>query len=104
MKNLLIKAIQNWISIEIIIMILFNNKFQPECINHIGSDGTALFIAASKEKNDIVKLLLQKKGIDPIISIDSINTPLVEAVTKKNIEAFDMIIKFYGNDIVNQGI
>lgn len=82
MKNLLIKAIQNWSSIEIIIMILFNNKFQPDFINHIGPDGTALFIAVSQEKNDIVKLLLQKKGIDPIISIDSINTRLLKQLLK----------------------
>lgn len=83
---------------------ILDYNHSPDCINQIRPKGTALFISVSNCKNDLVELLLHLPGIDPSISIDSYNTPLIEAADKNNLEALNMLIEFYGDDIRNQGI
>lgn len=56
-----------------------------------------------EKKNQVIEYLLKQEGIDPSISVDSINTPLVEAVKKNKIVSFNLIGDFYGNSIKDQG-
>lgn len=108
-KDLLIIAarISN---LEIIKTILeFNHS--KEFINRIGKDGTALFevikstgdINVRVSKDEIIKYLLEQEGIDPSISVDSISTPLVEAVKVLNVKAVELILDFYSDRIKDQG-
>ena len=119
-EDLLIKAVE-FSDLEIIKTIVEFN-YSVEFINRIGEFGTALFQAVkniSKNQNNfisssnykkimrsklqIIKYLLSLKGIDPSISVDSINTPLIEAVKINNIEAVQLILDFYGDNIKYQG-
>ncbi|KAK8837430.1 hypothetical protein M9Y10_036425 [Tritrichomonas musculus] len=101
-NGLLIKAVKSS-NLEVVKTILDHNH-SLEFINEVGFSGTALFEAVRNSKNDMVHHLLQVKGIDPSISVDSFETPLVEAVNKNNVEAVDLILNFYGDDIKDQGI
>lgn len=56
-----------------------------------------------EKKNQVIEYLLKQEGIGPSISVDSINTPLVEAVKKNNYVAFNLIVDFYGGSIKDQG-
>lgn len=113
-----------------VIKIILELNHSEECINRVGKNGTALFEVErsptnkmiiqkinklpnayreprieeiTKQKNKIIEYLLKQEGIDPSISIDSINTPLVEAVRNENVWAVGLILDFYGDRIKDQG-
>lgn len=56
-----------------------------------------------KSRNEIIEFLLKQEGIDPSISVDLINTPLIKAVKEKNDVAVGLILGFYGDNINYQG-
>lgn len=113
-----------------VIKIILELKHSEEYINRVGKNGTALFEVIrsptnkmiiqklnkipnayreprieeiTKQKNKIIEYLLKQEGIDLSISIDSINTPLVEAVRNENVGAIGLILDFYGDRIKDQG-
>ena len=127
-KDLLLNAAM--VSNLEVIKIILELNHSEEYINRVGKNGTALFEVLRsttnktiiqkinklpnsfrkprideivKQKNKIIKYLLKQEGINPSISIDSINTPLVEAARNENVEAVGLILNFYGDRIKDQG-
>lgn len=47
-----------------------------------------------KQRNEIMEYLLKQEGIDPSISVDLINTPLIEAAKENNDVAVGLILDF----------
>lgn len=101
LHSLLLQAIKESDLTTVRAILEYNHT--PEFINQIGAQGTPLHAAVRWDKKDIVELLLQTQGIDPSISIDSVKTPLIEAVSLNNLESVNLILDFYGESIKNQG-
>lgn len=101
MQGLLIRAIRD--SDLTVVKTILEYNHTPEFINEIEINKTALHEAIYCSRNDIVEYLLQLPGIDPSVSVDSVRTPLIEAVDFDNLEAVDLILKYYGDSIKDQG-
>lgn len=55
-----------------------------------------------KQRNKIIEYLLKQEGIDPSISVNLINKPLIEAIKESNDVAVGLILDFYGDNIKYQ--
>ncbi|KAK8898237.1 hypothetical protein M9Y10_000515 [Tritrichomonas musculus] len=82
------------------IILKYTNK--PSFINKKSMNGTALQIAVKKNNFEIVKTLLSIPGIDPSIYCLNNETPLCQAICNLNLEITNLLIDFYGDDIINQ--
>ena len=99
-KNALKLAV-NMNDLDLVELILKYNS-EPSFINSRFRDGTALSIAVTNNNLLIVKRLLSIPGIDPNLFGANNNSPLIEAVEKRNLDIFDAILDFYGENICQQ--
>lgn len=87
--------------LEIVKLVLKYHN-QPSFINKRFINGTALTIAATNNNSDIFKHLLKLKGIDPYLFGARNLNPLNQTVKHLNIELFDLILNFCGENIFQQ--
>lgn len=88
-------------NLEIVNLIL-NHNCQPFFINKKTRDGTALHAAIKNGNLQIVQRLLSIKGIDLNLYDSQHSTPLIAAALTKNLDIFNAILDFYGDNIKSQ--
>lgn len=93
--KLLIKAVSTSELPVVSTILKYNHSSQ--FVNYIGPQGTALNVAVSLEKNNIVEALLKLDEIDPLRSSRMAKTPFMTACSIGNLNALDLIISFYKN-------
>ncbi|KAK8839179.1 hypothetical protein M9Y10_032106 [Tritrichomonas musculus] len=85
-----------------IVKIIIDHDSSPSFINKISEKGTALNIAVSSNKKEIVELLLSVQGINPSLYYESHKAPLITAIEKNNIDLINLILDFYGDNIQSE--
>ena len=98
--NVLIKAVETHDPKIVKIILKYINK--PKFINKRTPNGTALCIAVQNDDFEIVQLLISVPEIDVNLYDSFKNTPLIIAANNFNLEIFNLILDYYGDDIKYQ--
>ena len=90
-----------------LVNIVLKYQHDPDLINKVWDDGTALIKAVCNNNIEIVRRLFTVPGVNPSIYYSKgkkIQFPLTIALKKKKIEIINAILDFYGENLQNQNL